>query len=1191
MDKISVKGFARSARRQLVEDMEQRLFELGLSRSNIAKGEIPPDDAVVLDRKMLTPNQADKRQKLIAQIESDGYDKVVEQAAYTWFNRFAALRFMEVNGYLPSGVRVLSAAGEHPKDTLARPDILKNATTVPLPISREQVLELRYAGDDEALYRYLLIAQCDELGEALPFLFDHVYPWVELLFPRNALAEGSVIRRVVAEIPEEDWRDQVEIVGWLYQYYVSERKEQIDKGFKKGKKASKDDIAPATQLFTPNWIVRYMVDNSLGRLWLEGRPHSKLREKMEYYINEAEQDPKVIAELDKITRKNIDPAEITFIDPACGSGHILVYAFNLLYEMYLEAGYPETSIPAMILEKNLYGLDIDERAVQLASFALLMCARSKDPQILSKGILPNVIAIEESNNISPEMTDLLVSSDANQDEQKQERRELECLLQVFEDATEYGSLIRVPEMDLEWLPEATAWAIERASSDRADDTTTLDGPTIEQQAKAISKLARQARVMGAKYDVVVTNPPYMGARNMDKRLKDYLNSEYKEVKTDLFSSFIVRCQEYSSYGGHLGFMCPFVWMFIKSYEWLRKQIISDAQITTLVQLEYSGFDGATVPICTFTLRNANASDVGTYISLSDFRGAENQGPRTLEAIKNSDVDYRFIAESRHYANIPGSPIAYWASSNVIRSFEEGTSLGDISEVCIGMRTGNNSRFLRQWFEVSRTMIGLGCHNHSEAAESGKKWFPYNKGGEYRKWYGNNNYVVNWKDDGAEIKELTHEKYPYLGNNLSWKISNEDKYFLPGTTWTFVSSSRFGARSSPEGFLFDVGGSSAFPDEEDKLYVTAFLCSKLAFEFLKMLNPTLNFQVGNIRDLPLLFPSSPDVRSRIESLAAECIHIAKRDWDSFETSWDFVRHPFLVYGAGASTIEEAYARWESFADGEFERMRANEEEINRHFIDIYGLGDEMTPEVPDDDVTINRADRDRDVRSFISYAIGCMFGRYSFDVDGLAYAGGEFEWDKYETFIPDADDIIPVLDDAYFPNDIVKRFTEFVEACFGKKHLDENLDWIAETLGKRSGETASDTIRRYFINDFYRDHTQIYKKRPIYWMFSSGKQKGFNALVYMHRYQRDTMARLRTKYLLELESRLQAAARSLHDPETSSAPRGQTLRELEKLERQLAEIKEYDEKVHHLADRMIEIDLDDGVVVNYAKFEDVLEAIR
>lgn len=1178
MDRTSIEKFATSARRQLMEDVKQRLFELGLSRSNVTKGDIPRDDAVGLDNKMLTPTQANQRQKLIAQIESDGYDRVVEQAAYTWFNRFTALRFMEVNGYLPSGVRVLSAAGEDPKDTLARPDVLRHATTVPLPVNRERVLELRYAGDDEALYRYLLIAQCDELAEALPFLFDHVNPWVELLFPRNALAEGSVIRRIVAEIPEEDWRDQVEIVGWLYQYYVSERKDQVYKGFKKGKKASKNDIPPATQLFTPNWIVRYMVDNSLGRLWLESRPHSKLREKMDYYIDEAEQDPKVMAELDKITRKNIDPAKITFIDPACGSGHILVYAFDLLYEMYLEAGYPETSIPSMILEKNLYGLDIDERAVQLASFALLMRARSKDPQILSKGILPNVIAIEESNNISHEMIDLLVSPEANHHEQKKQRHELECLLQVFEDATEYGSLIRVPEMDLEWLTEATAWAMERASSDRADDTATLDGPTTEQQAKAISRLARQARIMSARYDVVVTNPPYMYRGNMNQALKNYLRSEYKSSASDLFAAFMDQCVHLTTPCGFTAMITQHSWMFLSSLEDLREIIVENNTIYSMLHLgarTFKSLGGEVVQSASFVVRNVNIpSYYGTYVRLVEFDTPEDK----IGSLH--DEANRFVFSTDEAVRIPGSPVAYWASPPTIRAFGEGIRLHEIATPREGLTTADNARFLRLWHETQIDHIGFGMRSREEATQSLCRWFPVTKGGPYRKWYGNNDYVIDWERDGQRIRSFDRAT-----------IRNSSYYFLQGITWTAVSSTYFAARWMPPGFVIEHAGRAIYPHGKGGLFLVAFLCSKTASHFLRILNPTLNFQVGNVASLPLLFPSSPDVRSRIESLAAECINISKRDWDSFETSWDFVRHPFLVYGAGANTIEEAYVRWEKFADGEFERMRANEEEINRHFIDIYGLGDEMTPEVSDDDITISRADRDRDVRSFISYAVGCMFGRYSLDMDGLAYAGGEFEWDKYETFIPDTDNIIPVLDDAYFPNDIVRRFTEFVGACFGKKHLDENLDWIAETLGKRSGETAADTIRRYFINDFYRDHTQMYKKRPIYWMFSSGKQKGFNALIYMHRYQRDTVARLRTKYLLELESRLQAAARSLRDPETSSAPRGRTLRELEKLERQLAEIKEYDEKVHHLADRMIEIDLDDGVVVNYAKFEDVLEAIR
>jgi type II restriction/modification system DNA methylase subunit YeeA len=1194
VDRAAIERFAVSARAQLIGEVEQRLFELGLSGKNMASGSIPSSFELELTNGRLFPEDwKEKRKRLIEELGDNRYDQVVEQTAYTWFNRFVAIRFMEVNGYLPSGIRVMSSAGADPKDARIKPDIIRHATSAPLDIDPDKARELRMAGDDEGLYKYLLMAQFRELSHALPFLFDRIEDWTELLFPRNMLSEGSVVRRMVAEIPEEDWLDHVEIVGWLYQYYISERKDEIYAGFKKGKKANRDDIPSATQLFTPNWIVRYMVDNSLGRLWVESRPESKLRRKMEYYIDEAEQDPKVRAELDKLTQKSIDPREITFMDPACGSGHILVYAFDLLYEMYLEAGYPASNIPTMILEKNLYGLDIDERAAQLGSFALLMRARSKDTQILSKGILPNVLAIEESNKVAPEIIDLLVGSLANPDEQEQQRQDLMYLLEVYKDAKEYGSLIRVRDVNLGWLPEAIAWAVEKGEGGRPGSPE-LDLRTIERQVNLVSRLARQAKIMGGKYDVVVTNPPYMGTRNMNVTLKNYLSNGYKEVKRDLFSSFIVRCREYSRYGGQLGFMCPFVWMFIKSYEWLREELTSNTQITSLVQLEYSGFDGATVPICTFTLRNANISDAGTYIRLSDFRGAENQGPKTLEAIRNSEVNYKFAAKSRHYTTIPGSPIAYWASKNVIKAFEEGTALGEIAQPRAGLQTSDNNRFLRLWHEVEALNIGFNMGSLTEAEASGCRWFPYNKGGEFRKWYGNNDYLVNWENDGNEIKNAVIKAYPYLKGKYQWVVKNEEYYFLPSITWTFVSSSRFGARSSSKGFLFDVGGSSAFPAPEDKLYITAFLCSKLAFELLEMLNPTLNFQVGNMASLPILHPSSPDIRTRIESLAEECIDIAKRDWDSFETSWNFRRHPFLVYGAGAPTIEEAYERWNQFADSEFSRMKQNEEEINRLFLEIYGLQDEMTPEVSDEDITISRADRDRDVRSFISYAVGCMFGRYSLDVDGLIYAGGEFDWSKYKTFIPDHDNVIPVLDDEYFPKDIVSRFVEFVRVCFGETHLDANLDWIATTLGKTSGETSKDTIRRYFLNDFHREHTRMYRKRPIYWMFSSGRENGFKALIYMHRYRRDTVALVRTKYLLELTSRVDAAVKSLQrsiDSGNLGLTRSQAMRQLSKLERQLAELRQYDEHIHHLADRMIPIDLDDGVVVNYGQFKDVLEVIR
>lgn len=1178
MDRAAIERFAVSARIQLISEVEQRLFELGLSRKNIASGSIPSSSEIELTNgKFLCEDWKGKRKRLIEELGGNRYDQVVEQTAYTLFNRFVALRFMEVNGYLPSGIRVMSSAGADPKDARVKPDIIRHATSAPLDVDPDKARQLRMAGDDESLYKYLLMAQFRELSQALPFLFDRMEDWTELLFPRNMLSEGSVIRRMVAEIPEEDWLDHVEIVGWLYQYYISEKKDEIYAGFKKGKKAIKDDIPSATQLFTPNWIVRYMVDNSLGRLWLESRPESKLREKMEYYIDEAEQDPEVRAELDRLTQKNIDPREITLMDPACGSGHILVYAFDLLYEMYLEAGYPASNIPTMILEKNLYGLDIDERAAQLGSFALLMRARSKDPQILSKGILPNVLAIEESNKISPEVIDLLVDSLANPDEQEQQRQDLRYLLEAFRDAKEYGSLIRVRDVNLEWLPEAISWVIEKAERGRPGDPE-LDLPAIERQVDLISYLARQAKIMGGKYDVVVTNPPYLGARNMNAKIKGYLQKHYEDEKGDLFAASMARCFELCDNSRFVAVVTMQSWMFLPTYKVFRKGLLKRDCITTLLHMGpgVMGIAFGTAAVVWRTCVLPGYRGTYFYVEIDDLVGDKPvQFPVTHR---------RFVHKpTSDFRRIPDSPIAYWASRKVIKAFEEGTPLGKIASPRQGMATSDNNRFLRLWHEVEVPNIGFNMSSRAEAEESGCRWFPYNKGGEFRKWYGNNDYLVNWGNDGWEIRNFDRAV-----------VRNPDYYFLPSVTWTFVSSSRFGVRSSPKGFLFDVGGSSAFPAQEDKLYITAFLCSKLAFEFLKMLNPTLNFQVGNIADLPILFPSSPDIRTRIESLAEECIDIAKRDWDSFETSWDFRRHPFLMYGAESSTIEEAHSRWERSADSDFGRMKQNEEEINRLFIEIYGLQDELSPEVSDDDITINRADRGRDVRSFISYAVGCMFGRYSLDVDGLVCAGGEFDWSKYERFIPDQDNVIPVLDDVYFPEDIVSRFVKFVKVCFGEKHLDTNLDWIAKTLGKTPGETSKDAIRKYFLNDFYREHTRMYRKRPIYWMFSSGRENGFKALMYMHRYRRDTVALVRTKYLLELTGRVDARVKSLQrsvDSGNLGLTKSQAMRQLTKLQRQLAELRQYDEHIHHLADRMISIDLDDGVVVNYGKFKDVLEVIR
>jgi type II restriction/modification system DNA methylase subunit YeeA len=1181
LNTTAIEKFASSARTQLMESVRQRLHELKLTPKVIDSGDIPDVNQVTLDGRLLTSEQVEQWHKLVRVLLAYGYDRVVEHTAYTWFNRFVALRYMEVNGYLPTGVRVLSAADADPADQSVRPDIIKHAISA-LPVDERLVREMRMAGDDEALYRYLLLTQCAELASILPFLFDPIEDWLGLLFPRNILAEGSVIRRLVAEIPEEDWQ-HVEIVGWLYQYYIAERKDEVYAGFKKNKKATKHDIPAATQLFTPNWIVRYMVDNSLGRLWLESRPESKLRPLMEYYIDEAEQDPDVRAKLKSVIRKNVDPSQITVMDPACGSGHILVYGFDLLYEMYLEAGYPMTAIPRMILERNLYGLDIDERASQLAAFALMMKARAKDPHIFFKGVRPNIFAIKESNSVSNELVTAILDT-IDREEREKRSEELEYLLRAFRDASEYGSLIRVEKTGLSWLPDAVA---KLEAGDTLLMGRALGWQQLEDQGRLLLHLVKQAKVMAMKYDVVVTNPPYMGARNMGARLKEYLSRQYDMGKSDLFAAFIIKCLEWNAPWGISAMITQHSWMFLSAYNKLRKLILNERTILSMLHLGARAFDsfgGEVVQSTAFTVRRGHIEGYkGSYGRFVDYSSSDGK----RKAFKDKANWYLFVATDANH--IPGSPIAYWASEAVMNAFDQGRPLGDIAPPRQGMATSDNDRFLRLWHEVKSEQIGFNMRSREEARASGRKWFPYNKGGEYRKWYGNNYYVVDWENDGSRIRDFRDNR----GRLLS-QPKNMDYYFLPGITWTDVSPSRFGARYVQNGFLFDVSGSRCFPRPTDELYVLSFLCSKLAFEFLKVENPTLHFQVGDLATLPLIFPSKPSLRSRIEHLTQECIDIAKRDWDSFETSWDFVRHPFLTYSNQAETIEEAFEKWSAFAEEQFQQMKRNEEEINRLFLEIYGLEEEMSPEVSDEDITIRRADRERDVRSFISYAVGCMMGRYSLDEDGLVFAGGKFDPSRYRSFKPDPDGVLPVLDDNYFQDDIVGRFVEFVKVCFGPARLEENLDWIAARLGRRGNETSRDTIRRYFLDEFYRDHVRTYRKRPIYWMFSSGRQKGFQALIYMHRYQKDTVALVRTKYLLELESRIDAKVKSLQkslDSGIAGASKTQVSRIIAKLERQLAELRAYDEEMHSLADEMIEIDLNDGVKENYAKFAAVLEAIK
>jgi type II restriction/modification system DNA methylase subunit YeeA len=1162
MDKSAIKNFAIGARVKIKEQIEQKAYTFGITKDEIKKVEIFEDTFEVNGNKH-NKRVLKHRESLVKKINEKGFDQVLEEVAYTWFNRLIAIRFMEVNEYLPTGVRVLSSTDS----SKAEPDIIREAANLDFEnLNVDLIYKLQDENNTEELFKYLLIKQCNELGKIMPVVFEEIEDYSELLLPDNLLQEGSIIRDLVTSITEDDWKEQVEIIGWLYQYYISEKKDEVFADLKKNVKITKENIPAATQLFTPDWIVKYMVENSLGRLWLESHQDDELKTKWKYYLEEAEQELEVQNQLEEIRNKDMNPEEIKVLDPCMGSGHILVYIFDVLYDIYKSAGYSEREIPKLILTKNLYGLDIDDRAAQLAYFAVMMKARSYNRRIFRERINLNICYIQESNGFPKEVIDFFA------DNNEQLKEDVEYLINVFNDAKEYGSILEVKKIDFD--------AIERRIEEiRNGDTTDL----FELQYKNIilekmPGLVKQGKIMSEKYDVVCTNPPYIGQKNMNLNLKEYVANYYKDVKSDLFSVFIYRGFQYCKENGHFGYMTPFVWMFIVSYEDLRKYILDFKTITSLVQLEYSGFEEATVPICTFTMRNRYSNEKGVYIRLSDFRGSKNQPIKFLEAAYDKNVCYRYEASSNDYNNIVGRPIAYWISENFKNAFSKGVTLDKIADAKQGMSTADNNRFLRNWYEVNKNKIGFNIGSKEDAKSSEKKWFPFNKGGEFKKWYGNNTHVINWGNDGIELK-----------NYKSAVIRNEGYYFREGITWTDLSSSNFGVRYSPKGFLFDRAGSTIFTREIYIYYITGFLCSKLSYEFLKVLNPTFHFQVGNISTLPIIISDDAKIVDVITNLVEENIELSKKNWDSYELSWNFVKHPIILNKNDANTMKAAFENWVKLNEMQFSILRLNEEELNRIFIEIYELKDELTPEVEDKDVTIRKADRVRDIKSFISYAVGCMFGRYSLDEEGLIYAGVEFNTDRYKTFKVDIDNVIPITDDEYFEDDIVSRFVEFVKIIFSQETLEENLDYIADTLGKRGNETSRQTIRRYFLKDFYKEHLQTYQKRPIYWLFDSGKNDGFKALIYMHRYDVGTVARVRTDYLHLLQRKYEAEVNRLDvtiENSASAREKAEARKKKEKIQKQILECIQYDQIIAHVANQKISIDLDDGVKINYDKFQGV-----
>lgn len=1193
MNKTSIKSFAARARNKLIEDITQKAYELGITKDEVKDIETFEGGFRIRgleNSRVYKRYEERQRQKLINHIRVKGFEQVIEEVSYTWFNRFIALRFMEINEYLPTGVRVLSSA----EAGKTEPDIIKEALNIDLDLDKDIIYKFLDANDRDGLYKYLLIKQCNDLGQIMPMVFEKISDYTELLLPDNLLVEGSIIRDLVESIEEEDYKDQVEIIGWMYQYYISEKKDEVFASLKKNKKITKENIPAATQLFTPKWIVKYMVENSLGRLWLESHPDEDLKSQWKYYLEEAEQDPEVREKLDELESPNLNPEEIKILDPAMGSGHILVYAFDVLYDIYLKANYSERDIPQLILEKNLYGLDIDDRAGQLAAFALMMKARSKNRRIFRRKIKLNICSVKESNGLI-ENEEWRIESDfwdylLGKDDFSRLRTQIEYLIEIFKDSKEYGSILEVKKIDFD--------IIERRIKEIRDEKV---GDLFQLQYKDIileilPPLIKQARIMSEKYDVVCTNPPYMGQKGMDIKLKSYIENKYKLTKTDIFSVFIEKGFEYLKPNGFNAMVTMQSWMFLSSFKKMREEIIMKKSIITMTHMGNMVM-GIAFGTSATIFRNINITRYKGIYSFVGIENIENNEPREFPI-----VDKRYnICSIENFVRIPGNTIAYWCSEKMLESFDRNKALEEIAKPRVGQNTGDNNRFLKLWTEVDFEKITFGL-KHSELETKKYKWIPYNKGGSYRKWYGNNYYLINWEDNGKEIKDYAVIRNK--GKHWSRYIQNVENMCKSGTTWTFISSSKFAARFLPEGFICDVAGSAIFPNIKENNYILGFLNTEIAFSMLQIQNPTLNFQAGNIGALP--FSEKILQNKKINDLVEENISISKKDWDSFETSWDFKCHPLVKKIDNVQcTIKEKYIAWEYFTKNQFNQLKNNEETLNKIIIDIYGLQDEFTPEVKNKDISISVGDREREIKSLISYGVGCMFGRYSLDEEGLIYAGGEFRdkfriengevkintkkgWKKSSVEVA-MDNILVISEDDYFENDIVNRFVEFIKIAFGEKTLEENLDYIAETLDKKSNEASRQIIRKYFLKDFYNDHIKTYNKRPIYWLFDSGKQNGFKALIYIHRYDISTVARIRTDYLHTLQKKYQAEVKRLNtliELDLSVREKAAVIKKKDIINKQIQECLSYDPIIAYIANQKISIDLDDGVQNNYSKFQDM-----
>lgn len=1209
MNKTAIKNFAIWARNKLIADVSYDARLIGITEDGIAKP-LPQSfgGTQFFDIGTAEPysisgeavRQRDKLIEVIQQKEKDtdyktAYQYVIEEVAYTWFNRLIAIRFMEVNDYLPSHIRVLSS-----ESGKLEPDLVTTPFDAELPFAAEeeaQIFQLKQDNKLDEVFRILFLKQCNALNEILPALFEKTKNYTELLLSLSVIDQDGVVYHLIHDIPEDDFNiergGQVEIIGWLYQYYNTEPKAAA---FAKNGKITKEEIPAVTQLFTPDWIVRYMVENSLGRLWVEGHPECDLKENWKYYLEEAQQEPEVQAKLAEIRKEYaaLNPEDIKLIDPCMGSGHILVYAFDVLMQIYESAGYSQRDAAKSILENNIYGLDIDDRAYQLAYFAVMMKARQYNRRILNGENSCHVYAIQESNRINRAHLKYF-GAGMDDIEKNAAKMQLEGLLDTLTDAKEYGSILNVESYNWDLLRQFVA----------AEDTAgqiSMDSVGVEETAEQLNRLIDIGESMARKYWVTCTNPPYAGTSNLSANVNNFVKKNYPDSKADLFAVFIERCRQMTVNNGFQAMITQQAWMFLTSFDALRIKLLSNVTIKSMAHLGTKAFDeigGEVVQTTSFVLQNCQLDgSLGTYCRLTNGISQTEKEKIFLSATE------RFVQKQNKFFEIPSAPIAYWVSNSIYDAFESGVPLKNFADLRQGMSTANNDLFLRLWFEVNEGNISYHSETTQQAIESKKKWFPHTKGGGARKWYGNNDYIVNWYNDGEEIRN-----YPGSAPRST------QYYFREGLSWSTLSSDFISFRYEPKGFTMNTKGSICYLKKADlQNYICGLLNSKPTMRFLELLAPTLDYSQGPVGKVPVLLDA--ENKKKVELGTLENIRLSKEDWDSFETSWDFKKHPLL---RNVSTISEAFAQWQVECDDRFNRLKANEEELNRIFIDIYGLQNELTPEVEDKDVTVRKADLQRDIKNLLSYAVGCMFGRYSIYKDGLLFAGEPYSLQAFadklndrpgtisadelkcayrnegveidEMFFPDADNVIPITDEEYLDDDIVSRLCAWLKAVYGADTLEANLDYIAKALGNK-GSTSREIIRNYFLNDFFKDHCQTYSvtgsgKRPIYWLFDSGKQNGFKALVYLHRYTPDTIGNLRIDYLHKMQRVYESEINRMQDMMDHSENAREVAaasKRKDKLAKQLKECREYDEKISHLALSRIELDLDDGVKVNYRKLQ-------